>query len=423
MKFFLSEIFLAWRYFKPKRNAVSIITVISIVGVALGVCVLMVVLSIMTGFTNEIKSKILDTTPHIEVLSYYSNKIDDPYPMIKKIDALGAKAVAFSQGEVLVQSGKQVSPMLLVGIDPYEEPSNNFIKRSIVDGSYSLNPGDIMVSYILANQLGLQPGSKLIIHSPAKLSEMVKFGKNGQLEANNSNKVYLPTEFTVAGIFNTGLYTYDSKVIVTDINDANDLFGLPWGSASMIAINTNNPFNLTSIYNEISSLFPEYRVLTWKQLNKDFLNVLAVEKNMMFFVLIFIILVAASSITNTLITVVVQKTREIGLLRSLGVTSGSVMRIFILQGFFVGIIGTIVGLFLGWQVILWRMDILNFMSNVFHIELFPKQFYFLSSLPASISPNELWIISICTIILCTLGAFIPAYRAAKLDPAKALRYE
>jgi len=158
-------------------------------------------------------------------------------------------------------------------------------------------------------------------------------------------------------------------------------------------------------------------------MNRQFLDVLAVEKNMMFFVLVFIVLVAASSITNTLITVVVQKTREIGLLMSLGARGSTIMKIFVMQGFFVGSIGTVVGLVLGSAVIFWRNELLHFMSDVFHIEIFPRQFYYLSQLPATVVPGDVLFISLCSIVLCTLGALIPAYSAARLDPAKALRYE
>jgi lipoprotein-releasing system permease protein len=419
----ITELFLAWRYFKPKRNAVSVITLISVIGVALGVCVLMVVLSVMTGFTSEIKSKIIDTRPHIEIYNYSSKYIANPGPIIKKVDSFGANAVARTQGEVLVQKGEDVTPQYLVGIDAAQEPDTNFISKAIIRGKYSLGPGQAVVSYVLANQLGLHPGSKLIVHSPAKLRAMVKIGKNGRIEADKADKIYLPTEFTVSGIYSMGEYTFDSKVIIANIDDADDLFGYPWGAATMIGIKTKDPFHIDGIYSKLTKAFPEYKIVTWKQMNKQFLDVLAVEKNMMFFVLVFIVLVAASSITNTLITVVVQKTKEIGLLRSLGASPGSVMKIFILQGFFVGLIGTIVGLLLGYCVIYWRMDILNLMSNILNIQLFPKQFYYLSELPAKIVTGDVLFIAICSIVLCTLGGVIPAFRAARLDPAKALRYE
>ncbi len=421
---FITELFLAWRYFKPKRNAVSVITLISVIGVGLGVCVLMVVLSIMTGFTDEIKTKLLDVNPHISIRTPYRGYIQNPEKLIKKIDSFGAKAIPVTYGEVLVQKDDQIIPLSLIGIDASREPKNNFITRGLINGKASLNtPGDILISYVLANKLGLYPGSKILVHSPGRLKNMVDIASNGQITEKKNKEIYLPTEFTVTGIFSVGDYNYDSRTIITSLDDADDLFGYPWGAATMISVKTKDPFNITPIYEKITSAFPGYEILTWKQTNKQFLNVLAVEKNMMFFVLIFIVLVAASSITNTLITVVVQKTREIGLLRALGASSITIMRVFILQGFFVGFVGTCFGLLLGGIVIHWRMSILNILSSIFHIEIFPKEFYMLSELPASVVPRDIIFIILCTIILCTLGAIIPAYRAAKLDPAKALRYE
>ncbi len=420
----ITELFLAWRYFKPKRNAVSVITLISVIGVGLGVCVLMVVLAIMTGFTNEIKTKLLDINPHISITSPYGEYIRSPRRILKRIDELGAKAIPVTYGEVLVQKSDKVLPQTLIGIDVDQEPKDDFLSKSIVDGSASLdNPGDILVSYVLANKLNLFLGDKILVHSPGKLKDMVNIGRDGKITEKKDREVYLPGEFTVTGIFSVGDYNYDSKTMITNLNDADELLGYPWGAATLISVKTKDPFNIDPIYKKMLKAFPGYRVLTWKQTNKQFLNVLAVEKNMMFFVLIFIVLVAASSITNTLITVVVQKTREIGLLRALGASSATIMKIFVLQGFFVGFFGTCFGLVLGGVVIHWRMAILKILSTVFHMEIFPKEFYMLSELPASIVPHDVLFIILCTIILCTLGALIPAYRAANLDPAKALRYE
>ena len=423
MKIF-TELFLAWRYFKPKRNAVSVITLISVIGVGLGVCVLMVVLAIMTGFTDEIKTKLLDTNPHITITNPYGEYIKNPTTVINKINKLGAKATPMTYGEVLVQKGDKILPVTLIGIEEDNQSHKNFISEKIIQGNPSLSaPGDILLSYVLARRLGVRPGSKILIHSPGKLKDMISIEKNGEISQNKSRKVYLPAEFTITGIFNMGEYNFDSKSIITNLDDADELFGYPWGSATLISVKTKDPFNLTPMLIKITNKISGYRILTWMQMNKQFLNVLAVEKNMMFFVLIFIVLVAASSITNTLITVVVQKTREIGLLRALGASSSTIMKIFILQGFFVGFIGTCFGLVLGGVVIYWRMGILNALSIVFNVEIFPKEFYFLSGLPAKIVTGDVFFIVICTILLCTLGAVIPAYRAAKLDPAKALRYE
>ena len=420
---FITELFLAWRYFKPKRNAVSVITLISVVGVSLGVCVLMVVLAIMTGFTNEIKTKLLDIQPHIQIEGMTQKYIVSPENIVKKVDKLGVNAVSRTEGQVLVQKGKEVLPQFLIGVDETQEPKDNYLKEDIISGSFSLKQGEVMVSYVLANKLGLYPGSKIIIHSPAKLQEMVNLTSSGQIKEKKTGTVYLPSEFTVSGIFSLGMYDFDKTVLITNLDDADDLFGYPWGAATKITIKTEDPFNIDGIYNKIVEMFPNYKVLNWKQINQQFLDVLSVEKNMMFFVLIFIVLVAASSITNTLITVVVQKTREIGLLRAIGASRRTIMKVFIMQGFFVGFIGTCLGLVLGSCVIYWRMEILNLISTVFHIEIFPRQFYYLSKLPAAIVPSDLIFISLCTIILSTVGALIPAYRAARLDPAIALRYE
>jgi len=381
-----------------------------------------VVLSIMTGFTNEIKTKLIDTRPHIQIQSYGSQYIKNPDKLIQKIDLMGATAIARTQGEVLVQAGDKVSPQYLIGINTVQEPASNFVEENIIAGKYSLNDGELLISYVLANQLGLSAGDKIVLHSPAKLKEMVNFDSKGRVTQNPS-KVYLPSQFTVSGIYNAGEYTFDSKVLFSNIDDADQLFGYPLGAATMISVKTSDPFNIEPLYKQMIKEFPEYQVLNWKQVNKQFLDVLAVEKNMMFFVLVFIVLVAASSITNTLITVVVQKTREVGLLMALGATPSTVMRVFILQGFFVGTIGTFVGLCLGGCVIYWRTDILHLLSDVFNIEIFPRQFYFLSQLPAQVVPGDVAFISLCSIILCTLGAVIPAFRASRLDPAKALRYE
>ena len=421
---FITELFLAWRYFKPKRNAVSVITLISVIGVGLGVCVLMVVLAIMTGFTNEIKNKLLDINPHISITDPYREYIKNPGKIVKKIDSFGGKATPITYGEILVQKGDKIIPQSLIGIDMDQEPENDFLSRAVISGKASLDsPGDILVSYVLANKIGLYPGMKILVHSPGRLKDMVDIAANGQISEKKNGEVYLPSEFTVSGIFSVGDYNYDSRTIITNLDDADDLLGYPWGAATMVSVKTKDPFNINPIYHKIANAFPKYEVLTWKQTNKQFLNVLAVEKNMMFFVLIFIVLVAASSITNTLITVVVQKTREIGLLRALGASSRTVMRVFILQGFFVGFVGTCFGLLLGGIVIHYRMNILTILSTIFHIEIFPKEFYMLSELPASIVPGDILFIILCTILLCTIGAIIPAFRAAKLDPAKALRYE
>jgi len=174
---------------------------------------------------------------------------------------------------------------------------------------------------------------------------------------------------------------------------------------------------------KLKESLPGYEVTTWQQDNAQFLGVLATEKNMMFFLLIFIVLVAAFSIANTLITSVYQKTREIGILKALGATDRAVMSIFVLQGLLIGTVGSTCGVALGFLVVTFRMNIMNTVSTLLHVELFPKEFYYFDELPAHIVGSDVAWIVIPSILLCTAGALLPALRAAVLDPAKALRYE
>ena len=420
-----TELFLAWRFLKPKRNAISIITLISIIGVSLGVCVLMVVFSIMTGYTSEMESKILDFTPHIQIKNRYSNYIENPNQIIKAVDSLGigASASPRTEGQVLVQKDKDIVPQLLIGINDKYIDSKSFITEHLAEGSANLGSGEILISHLLSDKYDLEIGSTLLINAPSQLESMLNFDSEGNLDINNDNISYTPTQFTVKGIYNIGLYDYDNYIVITNQNDADKLFGFPANSATMISIKTKNPFNIEALYNELSNLYPSYQIMNWKQLKQPFLNLVEQQKNMMFFVLVFIVIVAASSITNTLITVVVQKTGEIGLMRAIGASSGTIMRIFIYQGFWVGVVGTIIGLVTGGLVVLFRQNILDAISFIFNIEVFPEQFYNLSSLPALIVPRDIIVIGVCSIFLCTLAAFLPAFRASRLDPAKAIRQE
>ena len=421
---FVTELFLAWRYFKPKRNAVSIITLISVIGVSLGVCVLMVVLAVMTGFSHEIQVNLLDSQPHIQISDKVNKFIESPEPIIEKIDSLGAKAYPSSEGYVLIQNDQTILPVYLIGLDPDILFGKDELSSLITQGKLSLDYNQALVSTMLQNQLNIRPLDNILIHSPGKLEEMVNFDDSGKITEVKEKNLYLPTELEVTGIYNKGYNSgIEGNAIITNLDDADDIFSLPWGAATKISIKSKDPFKIDTIYNELVESFPQYRIQSWQELNSQYLSVLATEKKGMFFVLIFIVLVAASSITNTLITVVIQKTREIGLLRALGANPGSIMRIFILQGFFVGTYGTCIGLISGRIIIAFRMEILRFLSTVLHINIFPVEFYTTFTLPALIMTNDIIFIILCTIILCTLGALIPAYRAAKLDPAKALRYE
>lgn len=417
-----TELFLTWRYLKPKRNAVSVITCISIVGVTLGVAVLVVVLAVMTGFTNLIKEKLFESTSHIQLSDRYKGYIPNPNKVIKEIKEKGMTGAPITYTPVFLQKGEAIFHRIALGADP-SNTGRFDLKKHIQYGQYSLEKGQIILSTDIARRLNAYVGDKILVHSPEKLTKLVNIKDGGGVELNKNADVYLPEEFKVAGIYNLGEYDFNSRFVFMGIDEADDLLGIPWGACSAVYVWVKNPFDLKKEADWLNEKYPTFSVYTWQQLNRQFVGVLAVEKNMMFFLLIFIVLVAASSIMNTLITVVIQKTREIGLLKALGATSGGVMRIFIFQGFFVGFFGTLLGIALGTTVVFYRNWILKKASLVFGIELFPREFYHFDELPAQIVGNDLLLIAIITLVLCTISAVIPAWRAARQDPAKALRYE
>jgi len=435
-----TECFLAWRYFKPKRSAVSVITLISVIGVVLGVAVLIVVLAVMTGFTDMAKSKLLETGSHAQIrkptIHYTANPRgnagvftdEDAADVVGIVNSKGGKALPVLLSPVLLQVEESFNPKVLAAFDPSTDIPAFDLKDMVKEGTYSLGRGQIGVSEIIAKDFKLKIGDKVLLHSPTRLSKLIERDpESGKFRVSEKSEIYLPGEYEVSFIFSFDKYDYDRDIMFLSLDDADDLFGLGYDYATHVYVWVDDPFHMDKFLSELrgslATSHPDVTVLSWKDINAQYLGVLAVEKNMMFFLLAFIVLVAAFSIANTLITTVIQKTKEIGLLKSMGADSFSVMRIFILQGLFVGLIGTAGGVFLGWLVVKFRMNILYAMRAITGQEIFPKELYLFSELPAHIVWGDVALISVISILLCTCGALVPAIRAANLDPAKALRYE
>jgi len=407
------SLFLAFKYLKPKRTFLSVISVISGIGVMLGVAVLIIVLSVMSGFDNMWREKILGFDAHILITQ--QGMIDEPEKMSKKVGTVsGVAAVApCVQGLVFVQHNEMVYTPLMRGIDVELEKRMSRLPSNMVSGVFALGENDAIIGRELASRLRLKVGDKMLVFSP-------------QTFIAKRDEINLPLEITVAGIFEIGMWEYDVGFILVPLDAARELYGIESG-AHALRVMTTDPFKSAAIARRISAElrneYEEVSVQTWMELNRQLFDALRVEKNMMFFLLIFIVLVAAFGITNTLIIVVVQKTKEIGLLKAVGFSSGSVMRVFLWQGLIQGVFGTAFGIGLGLLVLYYRNAITRALAFGLHMELFPKELYHLSEIPAHTSYMDVALIAVLSVIICTLAGLLPAWRAARLDPAQALRYE
>lgn len=411
------EFFMALRYLQPKRTFVSAITMISVVGVTLGVMVLIVVISIMSGFERELRDKILGMNAHLTIAN--GGIIREPSEVFKIVGTEpGVTASApFVMGPVLIEYLSRISTPYMKGIDPEAEKDVSKLQRFIVAGSFELDDDSVLVGTELAAQLGLEVGDKIVVYSPRNITSMIQNKDNpGQ-----SQEMYLPTELMVSGIFHSGMFEYDLGFIFVNLYTAQRLYNLE-GGVHGITLMTEDPLDATRVKDSINSkLTPPIQARTWMDMNSRYFEAIAMEKTMIFFLLTFIILVAGFGITSTLITVIVQKTHEIGLLKALGAGARQIMLVFVLQSFIVGMIGTGLGLGLGILIVQFRNAVRDFLSAVLHIQIFSKEVYQFDYIPAVTRTQDVVLICATSIFICLIAGLIPAIRAARMEPIRALR--
>jgi len=404
------SLFLALKYLRPKRSFLSVVTLISVLGVLLGVAILVIVLSVMTGFDGMWREKILSFKPHLTVLPR-ENVIRDEEAMCRRLDKVpGVIGVAPSvETRVLVQyEGRTAAPVIL-GVDPIRGAGISKVPEYVKYGRFDVAGYQAVVGIDLAMEMGLVVGETFLVYSP--------------LNVIRKDEMYLPIELTVTGIFDMGMRDFDGGFVITSLDVARELLGMDAGACALY-IMTEDPFKFEKYQAEVSGLLgPDYAVQSWTEVDRVLFSALSHEKTMMFVLLVFITIVAIFCVTNTLIVITVQKTNEIGLLRALGFPAFKIMSAFVWHGWIQCMVGTIAGIGTGLLVLVNLERIAVALKVFLHVEVFPKAIYGLSAIPWRTSWHELLQIALFVMAFCTMASILPAWRAARLDPVEALRNE
>ena len=403
-------LFIALRYLKSKKKhkGISVNTLISTGGVAVGVMALLVVLSVMSGFQEDLQKKILGVNAHVVVLDY-KGTMPEYKDIIEKLkgDEDIISSAPFVMGQVMVSSGKRAHGVFLRGIIPEMEAKTTEILKYIKEGNLEdLLPKDeipgIILGKELASSIGVFKGDIITLLSPVG-----EIGPLGMLP-----KV---KKFRVAAIFEVGMFEYDLNLVLTDIRSAQEFFGMK-KDITGIELRLSDIYKAPIVRERIQKRlgFPFY-ARDWMQMNRNLFSALKLEKFAMFIILILIILVASFNIVSTLIMNVIEKKREIAILKAMGATDKGIMYIFMLQGLLIGILGTIIGVTGGY--------LLNYILNTYQIIKLPPDVYYLSHLPVKMKLFDFIVVSLSAITISFLATIYPAWQAAKLSPVEPLRYE
>ena len=391
------ELFIAWRYITARRREkfISLVGVISVLGVAIGVAALIVVLSVMAGFDNDLKEKIIGANPHVSVEN--TAGMSDVDPAINRIKNIpGVVAVSeYINGQVILKTRQMTMGVLLRAMNLQRQGHEVVrIKDYIIKGSLPRLPGQIAVGSELARMFDLKAGSELSVLSPV------------------DGKKY---NFQVSGIFKCGMYDYDSNVVFCGINDAQNIFASP-GAVSGIGIKLKNAYLAESFARKLRmDLNYMYTVKTWADLNSNLFSALKLEKLTMFVILALIVIVACFNIASTLIMMVFEKIKDIGILKSIGATRRTINIIFTLQGLLIGFIGTLLGLGAG-------LGLCGLLKKYQFIQL-PKEIYYIDHLPIQIQYSDITVICVAAVLISLAATVYPAKQAARLEAVEALRYE
>lgn len=400
------ELWLSQRYFKTgkKEKIISLTAFISMIGIAIGVIVLIVVIAVMSGFDRYLQDKMVGTNSHM-LLEFYSGH-KQPYKVIDELKGIAhiQAASPFISGQAFIKQGAQVISTEMRGIDTKLQPKISNIKEYMRQGSLDLEGNEVVLGEELALRLGLRLGDNIGLISPVTLLE---------------------TKFRIKGIFNTGMYLYDTSLILTSLKGAQEFFKIA-DLVSSIGIKVDNIYKVEEIKQDIYKNLHnigQYQIRTWVDANENFLHALKLEKTVMFIVVTMTTVVAAFGIISTLIMSVMSRIKDIGILRSVGAKTKSILEIFIFQGLSIGITGIILGLLGGVSLALSLDKVVDFISHIIGRNLIPKDIYYFDRIPTNINVGDITLIVICALAISLLASIYPAYYAARINPSEALRHE
>ena len=399
------------RYLKPKKKDgfLNVISIFSFIGISLGVAVLIIVMSVMNGFRAELVNKIVGFNAHI-VIKPYSNLINKKKLNNNTLKSLSNNLIFTNSGEGVLFNKEYTKGLVLRGYS-----KNDFLKLNIIKkGNYEGNPKNLIDNGIsigkdLALNYDLKIGDQILIMSPNGIQTII-------------GSIPKQEPFIVTSIFDSGLSEFDQNIAFLNIKSLESLFDLK-KSERNLEIYLNNPTNIESIKSIVQDIFEDEFVYTWADMNNSLFSALKIERNVMFIILSLIIIVAAFNIISGLTILVKNKTRDIAILKSIGVQNTSITKIFFMVGFMIGVSATLFGIFLGVLFSIYVETIRSFLSSIFNISLFPEEIYFLSKMPSEININSIFIIALCSIVITIIVSIYPALKASKLDLIKSLKYE
>ena len=410
--FSLAEKLIAFRNLRPKKKEgfLKVISIFSFLGIMLGVAILIIVMSVMNGFRTDLTNKILGFNPHITIKPYATSKIEESFTTQIQNTFENIEARQSFSGEAVIMRNNATKGVLVKGIDMQSNKNLDFIKKILIEGTeQKLKVNELIIGNELAIDLNLNIGDEINLLSSSFVN--TPFGNLPKQE-----------NYKVKGIFSSGFYEFDKNIIFLELTSSLIFFDKSKNDINL-EIYLDNPLDADNFKKKIQEINTNLYVYSWIDLNKSFFSALKVERNVMFIILTLIIIIAAFNIISGLTILIKNKTKEIAILKTMGLTNKSIIKSFFLTGFIIGLSATFVGVIIGILFSYYIEPIRIFLSYILNVEIFPNDVYFLDKMPSEINPFSIITIFILSLFTTVIASLIPAMAISKMDPIKALKYE